>query len=247
MSDIPATVETVVDQPMDFTIVARNPAEMVTAQRSMILWAARKIQAEKELLADAESNLATAKAHKWKQGSWAARCTMSRSKIKFYCKIKGALEAGYYIVPPFPLDVFAIRTARADPKHQCQYDYHGMNAERPDPLPEGEGRYVAATPLPGGKNDQTEYDAVKKEYVPTGRKIQYASYYEAVDFPFKLAKPAVLSETVRAMALKVFDQMGVMPRTAAADPMVLGQIISPKRNAPPVTFFVAWWLDTSTL
>jgi hypothetical protein len=38
-------VPTIVDEPMDFTVFANNPADMVGAQKSMILWCARKIQA----------------------------------------------------------------------------------------------------------------------------------------------------------------------------------------------------------
>ena len=40
--DSSALVPTVVDQPMDFTIIARSPQEMATAQKSMVLWAARE-------------------------------------------------------------------------------------------------------------------------------------------------------------------------------------------------------------
>ncbi len=42
-----ALVETVVDMPMDFTVIATSPKDMESGQRSLILWAARKIQAER--------------------------------------------------------------------------------------------------------------------------------------------------------------------------------------------------------
>ena len=47
-----ALVETVVDMPMDFTVIAQSPKEMETAQRSLILWAARKIQMVKNELTE---------------------------------------------------------------------------------------------------------------------------------------------------------------------------------------------------
>src|SRR6185503_1645139 len=104
-----AIVPTILDEADDFTVFATNPADMVGAQRSMILWCARKIQAVKVELAEAQTNLDAAKAHKWSPAAWAKQVKLHTEKMEFYRKIKMALEAGYYIVPPFPVDTFAIR------------------------------------------------------------------------------------------------------------------------------------------
>ncbi len=256
MIENPVMVPTIVDEPMDFTVVARNPQEMAGAQRSMILWAARKIQAEKELLADAVTNLDTATKSKWKTAPWRNRMNISAKKIEFYKKIKTALEAGYYIVPPFPIEMFAIRTKRDDPKRQGWTIYGNesrpnMRPEVADPLPEGEGQYVSAIPETGWSgNEERKWDEQKKQCVPTGRYTWWAEKYGAVDFPFKLAKAEVLTAAAQAMALKVFDQIGILPRSTSPvtpDPMILGQILAPHRKNAPVTFFIAWWLDTRTL
>jgi hypothetical protein len=42
-----ALVSTVVDEPMDFTVIANSPAEMESSQRSLIQWAERKMQSLK--------------------------------------------------------------------------------------------------------------------------------------------------------------------------------------------------------
>jgi hypothetical protein len=82
---------------------------MVGAQKSMILWCARKIQSVKLELAEAQTNLDAAKANKWSPAAWAKQVKLHTDKIEFYKKINMALEAGYHIVPPFPVDTFAIR------------------------------------------------------------------------------------------------------------------------------------------
>ncbi len=65
-----ALVTTVVDEPMDFVVYANNPADMVGAQKSMILWCARKIQAIRAELEEAKTQLDAAVAHKWSPAGW---------------------------------------------------------------------------------------------------------------------------------------------------------------------------------
>jgi hypothetical protein len=252
MGDIslPVRVPTVVEDDMDFTVVSSNPAQMEAAQRSLILWCARKIEHVKQALVDVQEQHEIAVNAGWKADAWERQIRRAERRIDFYRKIKTALEAGYYIVPPFPIEIFAIRTNRKtpDPKRGSR-EWGNEQAQEPRILPAGEGDYVARDPevfyrdLPGPPDKASGNPTTIKEY--------FAKHFLPVDFPFKLAKPAVLSETARAMALKVFDQMGVLPGTArTADPIVCGQILYPERAGLPrkaVTFFVAWWLDTRTL
>lgn len=241
----PATVTTVMDEPMDdFIVYANNPADMVGAQRSMILWAARKIQANKVELAEAQRNLDAAKANKWSPAAWARQVKIITEKADFYRKVKTALEAGYYIVPPFPVDLFAIRTKRATPGGKWQtYKWRDHHEKKAQLLPVGEGRYVSPDPklehyASEVKNSQGQM-VTKDHWRP--------SEFKDADFPFKLAKAEIMDATRAAMALKVFDQMGALPTHRAPDPIICGQILMPHRNKQPVTFFVSWWLDTKTL
>jgi len=81
---------------------------------------------------------------------------------------------------------------------------------------------------------------------------------ETIDFPATLIKPVILGATQRAMALRIFDRIGVSfggtntmsSRRRRSDPIVVGQILNGAEKYPEekmVTFFVAWWLDTRSL
>lgn len=240
----PAIVETVMDEPMDFTVFATNPADMVGAQRSMILWCARKIQAEKVEMAEAQTNLDAAKANKWSPAAWAKQVKLREQKVEFYKKIKVALEAGYYIVPPFPVDTFAIRLKdKATPRGNWTQERWQQFTHGPQMLPAGTGHYVSPTP-----KRQIQHFPHKKS---DGKEVQIAHYkpseFVAADFPFKLAKAEIMEATRAAMALKVFDRMGALPAARAPDPIICGEILLPHRKGQAVTFFVSWWLDTKTL
>lgn len=247
-----ALVETVVDMPMDFTVIARSPKEMETAQRSLILWAARKIQMVKNEIAEAQTQFNLHKQNKWNVDGWRSQILKQERRAEFYRKIKMALEAGYYIVPPFPIDIFAIRTKRAKP-----HEYLGRNSDNHNQpaqvLPAGEGRYVDPRPARDSYSDTETLSGEKKVEVTK----YFATEYQEVDFPFKLARAEIRTLTDRAMGLKIFDRFGVLPRVRNPDPIVCGQIIVPNQpayrvgrwsdDAHVVNFFVAWWLDTRTL
>ena len=252
MTTIPALMPTVVDEPMDFTVIATNPAAMQEAQRSLILWAARKIQSVKEEIASATEQLELARKNKWSPAAWSREVLKHQKRADYYRKIKMALEAGYYIVPPFPIDIFAIRTKRNWPHH---YDSHSPdNHDQPAQLlPAGEGRYV--DPKPSRRSFQTQ-EGVKKDGSQNMVTYFRADDYQPVDFPFKLARSEIREATDAALGLKIFDRLGVLPRQRAPDPIVCGEILLPNQPSyaysrfgtpKSVLFFVAWWLDTKTL
>lgn len=233
------------DDMEDFTVIATNPAAMQTAQQSLIKWAEKKIYSIVTELADARNQRDQAKAKKWNASGWAREATKHERRIEFYQKIKAALEAGYYIVPPFPVDVFAIRTAKALPKamDSTHHDNHDQKAQL---LPVGAGRYVDPKP------ERDSYVEQEKNRDGTPRAVTYyhATEFREVDFPFKLARAEIREATDKAMSLKVFDRLGVLPRVRSPDPLVCGEILFPNQPAwgdKGVMFFVAWWLDTKTL
>ena len=159
-----------------------------------------------------------------------------------YEKLKAAVEAGYVIVPNFPIDVFAVRVQRAkQPEKTSDSRWGGFNA-RPELLPAGAGRYV---------DDKLLYRDESYTETIDGKEKHIRSYvtddYDHVDFPVRLVKPAILQATQRAMALRVFDQMGTVENQVGRDPIVVGRLLDPRGNRRCVTFFVAWWLDTASL
>lgn len=248
MNALPATLE-MSDLPADFTVIATTPAAMIEAQQSLIAWADRKIEAIRVESREAMEQLEIAVARKWKTDAWRRQVAKYERRIEFYEKIKAALNAGYYIVPPFPIDVFAIRTKRETPKRKdsTHRDNHDQDAQI---LPVGEGRYVDPKPVRDSYVDEVTGSDGKSKNVTQ----YFAAEFADVDFPFKLARSEIRDATNAAMALGIFDRMGVLPRTRAPDPLVCGQIIVPNQpgyygadSLKCVTFFVAWWLDTKTL
>ncbi len=248
MNALPATLE-MSDLPADFTVIATTPAGMIEAQKSLIDWADRKIATIRTESAEAVEQLAIAVQRKWKTDAWRRQVAKYERRIEFYEKIKAALNAGYYIVPPFPIDVFAIRTDRAKPKgmDSTYRDNHDQDAKI---LAIGEGRYVDPKPVCESYVDEVTGSDGKSRDVTR----YFATEFADVDFPFKLARSEIRDATNAAMALGIFDRMGVLPRTRAPDPLVCGQIIFPNQpgyysgdSLKCVTFFVAWWLDTKTL
>ncbi len=244
-----AIVPTVVDEPMDFTVIATSPKDMEAGQRSLILWAARKIQAIKTEITEAAQQLTLHKEKKWNTEGWRNEIAKKERRAEFYRKIKMALEAGYYIVPPFPVDVFAIRTKKFAP-----VGYDGQNSDNHDQraqiLPAGTGRYVDPKPT------RESYSVNEKQRDGTSKAVTYwrATEFDDVDFPFKLARAEIREATEKAMGLRIFDQFGVLPRMRKPDPIVCGQILVPNKPSyrwttqrDAITFFVAWWLDTRTL
>lgn len=243
-----AIVPTVLDIPMDFTVVANSPKEMETAQKSLILWAARKIQAIKGEMEEAQSQLDLHTKNKWNTDGWKKQLRKYERRADFYRKIKAALEAGYYIVPPFPIDIFAIRTKRSSPDRKDGYNSDNHN-QRAQILPVGEGRYVDPRPIRDTYNENIlQKDGTKKAVTH-----YYASEFQEVEFPFKLARAEIRSLTDKAMGLKIFDRMGALPMTRSPDPIICGQIMVPNKayygwgNGDCVNFFVCWWLDTKTI
>lgn len=245
---MPAIVDTVVEQPMDFTVYATNPADMVGAQKSLILWSARKIMAAKEDLKEAETNLEAARTHRWSTKGWERQVKKASRRMEFYRKIKLALENGYYIVPPFPIDLFAIRTTRSAPRWKVEdTNWRDRHEQKATPLEAGVGRYVSPDPVLRNLSHQ--------RYDDNGKAITVhrfaADEWNEAEFPFKLAKAEIMAATRSAMALKVFDQMGALPTHRAPDPIICGQILYPEQSSygprRAVTFFVSWWLDTKTL
>lgn len=248
MTNLPAMIENE-ELPADFTVIATTPAAMIEAQKSLVGWAERKIDALRLESKEAIEQLAIAVERKWKTDAWRRQVAKYERRIEFYQKIKAALEAGYYIVPPFPIDVFAIRTKREAPKSK-DGEYRNNHDQDAQILPVGAGRYVSPVPVVESYKDTKLLSDGKTKEID----CYYASEFSDVEFPFRLARSEIRDATQAAMALGIFDRMGVLPRTRAPDPLVCGQIIMPNQpsyysgdSLKCVTFFVAWWLDTKTL
>lgn len=226
----------------DVTVYATDPREMAQAQQGMVGWCQRKIEEATRQRDDFENNMQRVTDAGWPReaAKWRRQVSKAARRAEFYEKLKIALEAGYLIVPPLPFQAFAIRTKRNSPKWQslgAGYD-HEQSAE---PLKAGAGHYENPFPEVRTHSERSK-DAQGREIV---NRWTTTGEFKPIDFPFALVKPEILNATTKAMALKVFDALGILPRHRAPDPIVVGEIISPTGNR--VHFFVAWWLDPAKL
>lgn len=231
----------------ELMLIARSPAEMEHAQQGLTEWVGGKLAEVAADMRDAIQNLALAKERKWKVTGWQNQVAKMRKTVMFYQKVKEAVGAGYYIVPAFPMEMIAVRTAAAYPpiKHEGENHWDAAGYLQPaQALPAGEGEYKnsVASVKPGKvlvKKSGTEKDYEWRDGYKIGN-------WRDFDFPVRMVKPQLLQALDDAMKAKIFDQVGIMRPQGShhADPIILGQILSPTKFRPPVTFFIAWWLDT---
>ncbi len=234
-------------------LVARDPNEMQRCQTALIDWFAMKIENQKKLVAELKDNLDTAKRNKWRHLPLKRQFTLATKRLRFFEKGKIALDNGFYIIPAFPIDVFVVRVGKDNHppwswRQTHEWGYFKGHFDVPsDELAAGEGQNVSNEPT-------TRQGSYEKEKAPKGR-IWWSTpdEYQGIDFPMAIVKPHVMTETERALALKVFDQIGVLPgpKRRRSDPMVIGQILRPKtysgQDPAPLSFLIAWWLDTDVL
>jgi len=228
----------------DLTLVALTPADMVPAQTDLMTWCDRKVAAVQRELADLEANLEIAETAGLKMRGIEAAVNRTAKRIVYYEKLKAAVEAGYVVVPNFPIDIFAVRVRRGKQRETTDdYSRSSKFEAKPELLPAGEGRYVDERVFTSSE----EYEAKNYDGKPIIKTRYTSADYDVVDFPVSVVKPSILQATQQAMALKLFDQMGIVQNQVGNDPIVVGQLLDPRGNRRCVTFFVAWWLDTASL
>lgn len=231
------------------TLTALTPAEMVPAQHELIAWCTRKIQALVDEADELGIHQRLAVANGWKTSVVESTLNRTARRINYYEKMRAALEAGYLLVPNMPVDVLAVRVNRAKQPEERRDSSRGRFAAKPQAaLPAGVGRYV----------DET-VEQRSRSYVDTDEKGQrvtkhqyFSGDYDEVDFPVAVMKPVILEAAARAMALKVFDEIGRVRNDGAsfrskADPILVGRLLDPRKGHNGATFFLAWWVDTGSL
>lgn len=236
----------------DLEVTAFTPKEMRDANTALIQWCERKITAMKAEADELVSAFKQAVEKKWKSSTLKRHSELAAKRITFYEKIKAALEAGFYIVPNFPVDLFAIRTERDKPNRKLYIGNYTASAlhfkQSAQILPAGVGEYKSADPLVKTDIDERkDGDRTIKKYIET------AEEWGEIEFPVQMAKPQIMEATSRAMALKIFDQFGLFAN-GTGDPIIVGEIIDPRspsylahNNRRRVSFIIAWRLDTKQL
>ncbi len=225
-------------------------------QAGLADWCREKIvvmEVEAKELGDAYQE---AVAQKWKSSTLKRHAQLALRRVQFYRKVLAALEAGYCLFPTVDCMLFAVRTDQESPTYRSAWMQWGTPdfRELAALLPAGEGEYV-----------NPEIPSIAKrtrEVVENGRTINQTEYtaaqsFDHIDFPLVMAKPHIMDAAGRAMALKVFDQLGIVNDTqrstasrSTGDPVIVGRILDPRVNYGShkvLTFLISWHVDTRTL
>lgn len=231
---------------------ASTPDEMVACHGAMIDWANRKldlVRNEAKELRDAYNH---AKKMKWRNDVLHRHAALADKRVVFYEKFKAALEAGYCVVPNFPVTLFAIRTDSPKPKPFYalrKSTWHGHFEQAAKLLPSGEGKYQNPQPI---IEESTHTQTVQEGGQAVQKKESWADEWAEMEFPANMARLHVMHAATRAMALKIFDEVGMLPADYKRnpDPILIGHIIKPASTRylqTTVSFMIAWHIDTRTL
>jgi hypothetical protein len=229
------------------TLVALTPSDMKVAQQQL----GEFIAARKRTL-DADFNELSAALESAAKNGWATKALRNQlnkvgRRITFYDKMAAAVEAGYIIMPSLPMDVIAIRTRLHGPRDTTGESYSRFE-QTAQALPAGEGEYQ--NPLPTRDSfSETVKDSKGAEKEKT---VWFpVEFKDELEMPIDLCKPQLLDRTRAAMAVKLFDEIGVVHDDHAwgrrGDPMVVGTILDPTRNGRRFAFFLAWALPLNAL
>lgn len=226
----------------DVQLTATEPDEIASAQQALIAWTTQKIsslQLEHKELQDACDH---ATAQKWASGTLKRHASLASKRIEFYEKMKSALEHGYVIIPNFPVTVFAIRTEKKKPLKLMSSRRWDTHEQKTEGLDQGAGEYK--NPFP------TQYE----RSVPLPNNPDHTNFWAEdwrdLEFPVQMSKVKIMEATTHAMALRLFDDFGIMPERKKEDPIIVARLLDPrstKLNRRFVTFMVAWHLNTRDL
>lgn len=217
----------------------------------MLAWCEREITLTLAQKSEEEASLKIATDKHWSTAPFKRRIRQLEQRTVFLHKVYAAVEAGYVIIPNFAMNIFAIRTDETVPVTQAEWWGQKLSrnmtftaaAKR---LPEGDGEYVSPTV-------QTEH-SVEKVGDTTHHNYVTVDTFSDVNYPIALARPELMQRTAQAMALKLFDEIGVAVdssriggRWRRGDPVIIGRVLNSNRNRPDVSFFLGWYFDPSVL
>lgn len=240
-------------------LVARNPVEMQNAQASLKEWLVAKLAGIYTEVKELNAALNEARRNNWATAALTRQRDKAVAQETFYDKILNAVEAGYTIIPDFPVDLFAIRVTRSRVKQPTTTNVDGWSHPTvPDELPDmariGEGEYKNPAPMVRYGQRKETREGGKEVTIKTTTPVEFQ---DEIVFPLQAARPVVMSATAEAMALKVFDQIGVcLPVRSESrwagkgDPLIIGQIVGRKRYGRferCVSFIIAWHLNLNEL
>lgn len=239
---------------------AINMEEIPHMQASLLEWCRTKVAMVKVEAAELSEAFQQAIKNKWRSVTLKRHSDLANKRVMYYEKVRDALEAGYCIFPTVDCDIFAIRTGKVRPDYNREFvRFGGPNFEdKAQLLPSGEGRYVEPIPLTTSFSSSRQAKRHDGTTYPEEGKTFTTHSFDEVDFPLVMAKPHIMDVAGKAMALKIFDEIGIIGDTGrmraarrGQDPVIVGRIIDPKKpgygQSKRLTFLIAWHVDTKDL
>jgi len=241
-------------EPENTTLVALRPSDMAPAQAGLADWCEQKMRSLGKDYSELNASLKIATRNRWgSRQTLAKQVSKTKQRINYYRKIRAAVKLGYVVVPNFDIDVFAVRVDNASPRWRSDsHDSFRVTHAEPKLLAPGEGRYVSGNAEINDNRREVPVDKpVYQGQTRTVGNVSRVGYIEEIDLPLLELKPQILESIELALAQKVFDRIGIVKHQKRSDPIVVGQLIDPRGNHPlfpqVISFFIAWWLDTSVL
>jgi hypothetical protein len=238
-----------------FHMMATNPTEMANAKEGIRGWLTTKLAAIESERAEVQAAHDSAQAHKWKTSAFKSILRRIDGQYLYYGKLAAACDAGFTLVPNMDVNIFAVRTKRANPKWRgnegtSSSGYRSASPRIPDEeeqrLSVGEGNYQSPAQKFTEYNSKIQKDGKELYHVQ-----QVCDGFEQIEFPLAVAHPVVMNVVAAAMAKKIFDRIGIVPRTQQrlrGDPIVLGQITRKEGyQTKTASFLIAWYVDARTL
>lgn len=235
-------------EPEDLQLTAVLPQEMITAQAQLLTWCGKKVAAVEYDVRELALAVEQAKRNGWGSSALVRHHGIAMKKLEYYVKLQAAVQAGYYIVPNFPITYFAVRTDKKKPVKMLTTDRwfrRGSKEQLTHDMPLGEGEYKNPDPV----IHQSGFVNTEE----TERNYWAEDWQDEIEFPISMAKPLIMEVTAQAMAMKIFDRFGIMPAVVKnEDPLIIGQIVMRSRGSyghreKIVSFMIAWHLNTNVL
>jgi len=221
------------------TLIAFEPAELKSAQAQLANWLIEKMALLKKELREFQDARRVAKKNKWRFSNFVTAINRTQKRINYYDRAARAVEAGYLLIPPFPIRVFAVRVQRPDPDSRRHSYSSGVPENAPTNAPAGKGRYVDVRPFIHSQEITDEKGKTEREY--------WASGYDEVEFPLEAVNPIIMNRAEKALALKIFDEVGLAGERWR-DPILIGSVVLKEGySSKRLNFFLAWWMEKGSL
>jgi hypothetical protein len=238
-----------------FHAIAVNATEMAESKSQIKLFLEAKVEEIALELAEMQSALDIAILRKWAHTPLKNQVKRISKRKLYYEKLLAAMKAGFVIVPNMAVDVFAIRRKDDDPSWNYDYGSSKHSFRNASPIVPDERAQELAIGVGDYQSPLVEFSETHRIEGERENKLYHVSQtsegFKDIEFPLAAAHPIVMDATNRAMVMKIFDRIGIVPQTGRklrGDPIILGQIIRRDGYSEKVaSFLIAWHLDMRTL